>query len=95
MAKISLGKIITGITVIGAGVALGLAIYNKFDQLSYDDNEDFEDDLDNDFDDDFDDDSSVTTYVSIQPISENDEDSDDNSAKEDTGENDDVESSDQ
>lgn len=73
MAKISFGKILTGITVIGAGVALGLAIYNKLDTLSYEDeyldDDDFDEDFD-DFGDDYDEESPVSTYVTLKPSTE-------------------------
>ena len=45
MAKSNLGKILAGITIIGAGVALGLAVYNKLDAIEHElDNDEFEDD---------------------------------------------------
>lgn len=68
MAKNSFGKILAGVAVIGAGVALGLAVYNKFDTIKKELNDDeFEDDF---YDDDFDDMDDEDNYVSITPISE-------------------------
>lgn len=49
MAKNGFGKILTGVAVIGAGVALGLAVYNRLDTIKRELNDDeFEDDFPDD-----------------------------------------------
>lgn len=40
MAKNGLGKILTGVAVISAGVALGLVVYNKLDTIKRELNDD-------------------------------------------------------
>lgn len=66
MAKNSFGKILAGVTVIGAGVALGLAIFNKLDTIKRElDSDEFEDEFDGDEEDGTD--FSETEYVTINP----------------------------
>lgn len=69
MAKNSLSKFLTGVAVIGAGVALGLAVYNKLDTIKRElDDDEFEDDYD--FDDMDDEIIEDTSYVTISTASE-------------------------
>ena len=80
MAKNGFGKILAGIGVIGAGVALGLAIYNRLDVIRRELNEDeFEDDFDDDedYDDDSSDDDTSRTYVTIHTASDEESSKDD------------------
>ncbi len=64
MAKSNLTKFLTGVAVISAGVALGLAVYNKFDKIKHElEDDEFEDD--DFFDDDMEDDVEDNTYVVI------------------------------
>lgn len=52
MAKGGFGKFLAGVAVIGAGVALGLTVYNHADKIRRELNDDeFEDDFDDDSDD--------------------------------------------
>lgn len=68
MAKSKFSKFLTGVVVVSAGVALGLAIYNKLDSVKHElENDEFEDD---DF---YDDDITENTYVVINA---SDDDSD-------------------
>lgn len=72
MAKNSLSKFLTGVAVIGAGVALGLAVYNKLDTIKRElDDDEFEDDYD--FDDMDDEIIEDTSYVTISTASEDTE----------------------
>lgn len=66
------GKILAGIGVIGAGVALGLAIYSRFDVIRRELNDDeFEDDPDDEgCDDNSSDDDTSRTYVTINASSD-------------------------
>lgn len=64
MAKNNFGKILAGVTIIGAGVALGLAIFNKFDTIKRElESDEFEDE------DVYEDDAELaeTDYVTINP----------------------------
>lgn len=65
MAKSSFGKILAGVTIIGAGVALGLAIFNKLDTIKRElESDEFEDEFE---DDESDTDLPETDYVTIHP----------------------------
>ncbi|MDD6572938.1 MAG: hypothetical protein PUF12_11205 [Thermoflexaceae bacterium] len=84
MAKNGFGKFLTGVAVIGAGVALGLAIYNKFDTIKRELNDDeFEDDLN---DEEGDDDSQENSYVTINTSSESFNDPEENDSSEESKE---------
>ncbi len=66
MAKNSFGKILAGVTIIGAGVALGLAIFNKLDTIRRElENDEFEDDFDDE--EEGEEDFPETEYVTINP----------------------------
>lgn len=66
MAKNSFGKILAGVTIIGAGVALGLAIFNKLDTIKRElESDEFEEDFDDEEKDE--EDYSETEYVTINP----------------------------
>lgn len=81
MAKNSFGKILAGVTIIGAGVALGLAIFNKLDTIKRElENDEFEDDFDDEEEDE--EDFSETEYVTINPAAA--AASEDNTDKEET-----------
>ncbi len=65
MAKSNLTKFLTGVAVISAGVALGLAVYNKLDHIKRElEDDEFEDDEFFD-DDDIEDDVEDSSYVII------------------------------
>lgn len=68
MAKNNLSRILTGVAVIGAGVAVGLTLFKKYDMLSKELEEDeFEDDFLSDFDDpDVNDDKEYVTINSVK-----------------------------
>lgn len=90
MAKSNFGKILAGVTIIGAGVALGLAIFNKLDtikrELESDEFEDeFEDEEDND-------ELPETDYVTINSADADSQPAGDADTSEDSSE--DAESSD-
>lgn len=71
MAKSNLGKMIAGITIIGAGVALGLTIFNKLDTIKRElESDEFEDDFNDEEEDDKD--FPETEYVTINPASSED-----------------------
>lgn len=66
MAKNGFGKILTGVAVIGAGVALGLAVYNRLDTIKRELNDDeFEDDFPDDEMDDAEAETEEHSYVTI------------------------------
>lgn len=93
MAKNGFGKIVTGVAVIGAGVALGLAIYNRLDTIKRELNDDeFEDDFEDDSDDEEDDKSSKNSYVTINSSSDSEEEN--ISEDEDVSDNDEENSKD-
>lgn len=70
MAKNVLGKVLAGIGIIGAGVAVGLTIYNKLEEISRDlEDDEFEDDFE-ELDDEFDEEDEETTYVTLVSASE-------------------------
>lgn len=73
MAKNNFGKILAGVTIIGAGVALGLAIFNKFDTIKRElESDEFEDeDVYED-----EDELAETDYVTINPAAQPDNDTD-------------------
>ena len=76
MAKSNLGKILAGITIIGAGVALGLAVYNKLDAIEHElDNDEFEDDEEESDEEDEDDNTYVTINTENTEINEVPDDS--------------------
>lgn len=70
MAKNSFGKILAGVTIIGAGVALGLAIFNKFDTIKRElESDEFEDEDVYENEDDAE--LPETDYVTINPAAAN------------------------
>ena len=73
MAKNSFGKVLAGVTIIGAGVALGLAIFNKFDTIKRElESDEFEDE--DVYEDEDDAKLNETDYVTINPAAQTDED---------------------
>lgn len=89
MAKNSFGKILAGVTIIGAGVALGLAIFNKFDTIKRElESDEFEDE--DVYEDEDDAELPETDYVTINPAAQTDTDAD--TQEESQEETDDAES---
>ena len=73
MAKNSFGKVLAGVTIIGAGVALGLALFNKFDTIKRElESDEFEDE--DVYEDEDDAKLPETDYVTINPAAQTDED---------------------
>lgn len=82
MAKNNFGKILAGVTVIGAGVALGLAVFNKLDTIRRElESDEFEDEFDYEEDDA---ELPETDYVTINPAGQSDEETAEKEASEDT-----------
>lgn len=89
MAKNNISKIIGGVAVIGAGVALGLAIYNRLDTIKRELNDDeFEDDMTDEEMDDSDEASYVTLNTVLDTEADESTESDDADENETTDDND-------
>ena len=82
MAKNSFGKVLAGVTIIGAGVALGLAIFNKLDTIKRElESDEFEDEFDYEEEDA---ELPETDYVTINPAAADDQPASDTDTSEDS-----------
>lgn len=90
MAKNSFGKVLAGVTIIGAGVALGLAIFNKLDTIKRElESDEFEDEFDYEEDDT---ELPETDYVTINPVAADEQPASDTDTSEDSEDTEDSKS---